>query len=218
MGSYHKNEPIRDNEYGAAAVAMAAGLRSRVSDEGLSGLVGTRMDPSQRFEDFAGELPSRGEVERWCRAARVKLSNDQKSVLRGAVPAKLEMDTEPFDYSSLPALPADAAESTKATRALQLAKYDSDNAKMAKYRAERINEIKAELGEDVAAALERNAQLLLKTLKSSCKIGGSAGDTFDGAPRWHVCTLMFTGQYGRPPCLRSHARARASRPPRVVAA
>ena len=58
------------------------------------------------------------------------------------------MDTEPFDYSSLPALPSDAAESTKATRALQLAKYDSDNAKMAKYRAERINEIKAELGED----------------------------------------------------------------------
>ena len=64
MGSYHKNEPIRDNEYGAAAVAMAAGLRSRVSDEGLSELVGSRMDPSQRFEDFAGELPSRGEVER----------------------------------------------------------------------------------------------------------------------------------------------------------
>ena len=51
---------------------------------------------------------------------------------------------------------------------------------MAKYRAERIHEIKAELGEDVAAALERNAQLLLKTLKSTCKIGGSAGDTFDG--------------------------------------
>ena len=31
-------------------------------------------------------------------------------------------------------------------------------------------------------------------------------------PKWHVCALVFTGQCGRPPCLRSHARVRDGRP------
>ena len=34
MESYRKDELIRDNVHGAAAAAMAAGLRARVSDEG----------------------------------------------------------------------------------------------------------------------------------------------------------------------------------------
>ena len=31
-------------------------------------------------------------------------------------------------------------------------------------------------------------------------------------PKWHVCALVFTGQRGRHPCLRSHARVRDGRP------
>ena len=31
---------------------------------------GKKSDPAQRFDDFPGEQPSKGDVERWCRAAR----------------------------------------------------------------------------------------------------------------------------------------------------
>ena len=69
---------------------------------------GTRTNSTQRFEDFAGELPGRGEIERWCRSTKSYMTNDQKAVLQGRTPAKLALDTEPFDYTTLPLLPASA--------------------------------------------------------------------------------------------------------------
>ena len=101
MVSYLKDEPLRDDKHGVAAAAIAAGLRDRASEGGLTGLVGSRMDPTQRFEDFAGELPSRGEVERWCRAARVKLSNDQKAVIRGPADLLSKGTIEPAQFDKL---------------------------------------------------------------------------------------------------------------------
>ena len=101
------------------------------SEIGLS--QGTRRDAAQRFEDFPGENPSRGSIERWGREAMSKMTTDMKAVVRNRVPAKLQLDTEPFNYSSLPALPADANDTQKSNRAFALAKHDSDNASKAKY-------------------------------------------------------------------------------------
>ena len=39
------------------------------------------------------------------------MTDDQKAVVRGAVPAKLLAETTPFDLSTLPALPVGATES-----------------------------------------------------------------------------------------------------------
>ena len=54
---------------------------------------GTRTNSTQRFEDFASELPGRGEIERWCRSTKSYMTNDQKAVLQGRTPAKLALDT-----------------------------------------------------------------------------------------------------------------------------
>ena len=87
------------------------------------------------------------------------MTNDQKAVFQGRTPAKLALDTEPFDYTVLPELPASASDFQKNTRAFEIAKYDNSNAARVKYRAARIVEVKSELGDDIALALEAHAQL-----------------------------------------------------------
>tara|TARA_B110001452_G_C14951947_1_gene332921 strand:+ start:42 stop:383 length:342 start_codon:yes stop_codon:yes gene_type:complete len=93
---------------------------------------GTKTDASPRFDDFPGEQPSKGEVERWMRGARSKLTDEQKSVVRGAVPAELMAKTAPFDLSTLSPLAArgpSATEAIQATRAVTVANYNADNAR-----------------------------------------------------------------------------------------
>ena len=106
------------------------------SENGLN--KGTRYNSTQRFEDFAGELPGRGEIERWSRSTKSYMTNDQKAVLQGRTPAKLALDTEPFDYTVLPELPASATDFQKNNRAFEIAKYDNSHAARVKYRAARI--------------------------------------------------------------------------------
>ena len=87
-----------------AGHAYAAGGRRAPEAENGVLMGGTKADASQRFDDFPGEQPSQGEIERWVRNARSKMTDDQKAVVRGAVPAKLLAETTVFDLSTLPAL------------------------------------------------------------------------------------------------------------------
>ena len=162
MYSSQDDSAAREASLGAGYAYAAGGRRMMDSEIGLN--KGTRYNSTQRFEDFAGELPGRGEIERWGRSTKSFMTNDQKAVLRGSVPAKLMLDTEPFDYTGLPDLPAMATDVQKNNRAFEIAKYDNSNAARLKYRAARIVEVKSELGDDIALALEARAQLLLKKL------------------------------------------------------
>ena len=94
-----------DLQYGTGFAYNASGQWAAESGIGML-KAGKKTDPAQRFDDFPGEQPSKGEVERWCRAARGKLNDDMKAVLQGRVPAKLESETRPFDLSKIPALPS----------------------------------------------------------------------------------------------------------------
>ena len=86
--------------------AFAAG--GRWAPEAEIGVLKADMksDPSQRFDDFPGEQPSRGEVQHWARKARAKMNEDQKAVMRGTVSAKLMSETTPFVVNTIPSLPA----------------------------------------------------------------------------------------------------------------
>ena len=76
-----------------AGHAYAAGGRRAPEAENGVLMGGTKADASQRFDDFPGEQPSQGEIERWVRNARSKMTDDQKAVVRNAVPAKLLAET-----------------------------------------------------------------------------------------------------------------------------
>ena len=83
-----------------AGHAYAAGGRRAPEAENGVLMGGTKADASQRFDDFPGEQPSQGEIERWVRNARSKMTDDQKAVVRNAVPAKLLAETTEFDLST----------------------------------------------------------------------------------------------------------------------
>ena len=141
---------------------------------------GTKTDASQRFDDFPGEHPSQGEVERWMRGARSKLNDEQKSVMRDAVPADLMAKTAPFDLSTLPPLGASATDAVQATRAVAVANYNADNARKTAHRDARIIEIKQTLGDELGTALENSSLLLLKKIRVGAEIGDPANECFDG--------------------------------------
>ena len=165
-----------------AGHAYAAGGRRAPEAENGVLMGGTKADASQRFDDFPGEQPSQGEIERWVRNARSKMTDDQKAVVRGAVPAKLLAETTEFDLTSLPALPSDATTTPamQATRSVTVANYTADNARKKAHRAARILEIKSGLGDDMSAALETNARLLLAKIREGAVVGDPANKCFDG--------------------------------------
>ena len=116
MLSYIDSDRAGAHDAGHAYIYAPGGRWATEAENGMM-KCGTKSDASQRFDDFPGEQPSKGEVERWLRNARSKMTDDdKKAVVRGAVPAKLLAETTPFDMSMLPALPVGATEPMVATR------------------------------------------------------------------------------------------------------
>ena len=95
-----------------AGHAYAAGGRRAPEAENGVLMGGTKADASQRFDDFPGEQPSQGEIERWMRNARSKMTDDQKAVVRNAVPAKLLAETTEFDLT-MTGVPEEESERTE---------------------------------------------------------------------------------------------------------
>ena len=69
---YKVDNAAREASAGAGHAFAAGGRRVMDSEIGLS--QGTRRDATQRFEDFPGENPSRGSIERWGREAMSKMT------------------------------------------------------------------------------------------------------------------------------------------------
>ena len=124
------------------------------------------------------------------------------------------MDTEPFDYTGLPDLPAMATDVQKNNRAFEIAKYDNSNAARVKYRAARIVEVKSELGDDIALALEARAQLLLKKLKRECVVGTGADSYVCGVKMFDKIGLPVT--YSRVEGRSEYAYSRAYSAPKYI--
>ena len=78
MYSSQDDSAAREASLGAGYLRAyaAGGWRMMDSEIGLN--KGTRTNSTQRFEDFAGELPGRGEIERWGRSTKSFMTNDQK--------------------------------------------------------------------------------------------------------------------------------------------
>ena len=58
----------------------------------------------RRGPDYPGERPSKADREKWVREWPRCLNPEQKTVLRGGVPAKLAAETAEFEMTDLPAL------------------------------------------------------------------------------------------------------------------
>ena len=128
-----------------------------------------------RFRDFPGEKPTRADREKWCREARRAMSAEQQAIMRGAVPARLAVETAEFDLSALPALAADATSSDKDRRAQYIMTKTHENALKVAYREARVREIGNEMASDLEAAFEARAGQSWKKLKSDHQVPGHAG-------------------------------------------
>ena len=117
-----------------------------------------KSDASQRFDDFPGEQPSLGEVERWQQNARFEMTDDQKAVVRNKVPAKLLAETTLFDIANLPALSAGATEAMVASRAVTVANYTADNARARRRTASLGSKKSKQVSEMIFAPRSRRAR------------------------------------------------------------
>ena len=70
----------------------------------------------RRGLDYPGERPSKADREKWVREWPRCLNPEQKTVLRGGVPAKLAAETAEFEMTDLPALAHGAGETAITNR------------------------------------------------------------------------------------------------------
>ena len=103
------------------------------------------------------------------------MSAEQQAIMRGAVPARLAVETAEFDLSALPALAADATSSDKDRRAQYIMTKTHENALKVAYREARVREIGNEMASDLEAAFEARAGQSWKKLKSDHQVPGHAG-------------------------------------------
>ena len=94
-----------------------------------------------KLPEFAGEQPTRAQIEAWGRRAMPKFTDDQQAVLRGEVPSTLESQTSVFDIDMLPTLPNDANADKIAARETQLAQIKHENDRKTRLRDKKIKEI-----------------------------------------------------------------------------
>ena len=66
----------------------------------------------KRFTDFPGDMVTKGVRDAWLERNAPRMSTEQKCILRGELPSKLQAETEEFDISLLPPL-GDMATSAK---------------------------------------------------------------------------------------------------------
>ena len=138
---------------------------------------------------FPGETPTVGAQEAWARAYSRVEDADTLTVLRGGVPAKLAMATEPFDIGLLAAGAAGVDKLTESQLALQQIKVADENSRKLKYRTARLVEVNNEGGQHLIESLVTNAGLLRRKLKNAHESMGSGGAMMlDGAAIWKALT------------------------------
>lgn len=137
---------------------------------------------NQQFPDVLSEQPTAAERKTWVETAVRNMSETQRSVYRGATPTcLLDRDVEPTDalFPEI-ALAADKSNQSAVDRR-EDKRADSKlrNLKNAKYTEEKLHDIRDDIAQQVAMAMERHARFTLDKLKELFAVTGKP-DLHDG--------------------------------------
>ena len=137
---------------------------------------------NQQFPDVLSEQPTAAERKTWVETAVRNMSETQRSVYRGATPTcLLDRDVEPTDalFPEI-ALAADKSNQSAVDRR-EDKRADSKlrNLKNAKYTEEKLHDIRDDIAQQVAMAMERHARFTLDKLKELFVVTGKP-DLHDG--------------------------------------